>query len=165
MRRKGVPEMDIWRRRCGFYAIIMALIAVVNALSLVAASAQSPLLKGDNYNAGQFSAPGLEPTIGETLKMLIGRNVDAHRATPEHGAGHDEAGGHAALHNYDQVQCSTFCRTVPGGLDPESNEAYESCLGPCFKCAQISIRAQADAGSTAAGQPAFDACYAPVADK
>lgn len=53
-----------------------------------------------------------------------------------------------------------FAGQPPGGLDPETNETYEACLGPCFKCAQASIRAQADAGSTDAGQAAFDACYA-----
>lgn len=152
--------MDRWRRRFGFCALIMALIAIANAFSPVAASGQSPRLKGDNYNAGKFSAPGLEPTIGETLKMLIGRNVDAQGASPLHGSQHGGADGHAMLNSYDQVQCSSFCRTVPGGLDPESNEAYESCLGPCFKCAQISILAQAQTGSTEAGKPAFEACYA-----
>ncbi len=149
--------MDIWRLGFARFALIAALLLALHVLS---AQAEPPLLRGDNYNAGQFSAQGLEPTIGETIKMLIGRNVDAHPAKSEHGAGYGAAEGHTALHSYDQVSCSSFCRTVPGGLDPESNEAFEACLGPCFKCAQISIRAQAAAGATGAGQPAFDACYA-----
>lgn len=136
------------------------LITAIFVFPFKSADAKPRYISGDNYNASQFSAPGLQPTIGETIKMLIGRNVDAHPAKSEHDTGHGDADGHATLHTYDQVQCSNFCRTVPGGLDPESNEAFEACLGPCFKCAQISIRAQADAGSTNAGQPAFDACYA-----
>lgn len=149
------------------YLLLAVLFTCVHALPLAASYAKSPLLKGDNYNAGQFSATGLQPTLGETIKMLIGSNVDAHSPKPGHGkghgetTGHGEAAGHGALHAYDQVQCSTYCRTVPGGLDSESNEAYEACLGPCFKCAQVSIRAQATASSTGVGQSAFDACYAP----
>lgn len=141
-------------------AVMAVMAAAIFAISPISAEAKPRFISGDNYNASQFSAQGLEPTIGGTIKMLIGRNVDAHPAKSEHQTGHGEADGHGALHAYDQVQCSTFCRTVPGGLDSESNEAFEACLGPCFKCAQISIRAQADAGSTDAGQAAFDACYA-----
>ncbi|MFZ5834317.1 MAG: hypothetical protein ACOY2B_02890 [Pseudomonadota bacterium] len=142
------------------HGVMALIITAICLLSSTAAQAGSRFISGDNYNATQFSAPGLEPTIGATIKMLIGRDVDAHPAKPEHGDGHAKAAGHAGLHSYDQVQCSSFCRTVPGGLDPESNEAYESCLGPCFKCAQISILAQAEAGTVDAGQPAFNACYA-----
>ncbi len=141
-------------------AVMAVMVTAITILPFTSAQAKPRYISGDNYNATQFSASGLQPTIGETIKMLIGRNVDAHPAKSEHDTGHDAADGHAALHTYDQVQCSSFCRTVPGGLDPKSNEAFEACLGPCFKCAQISIRAQADAGSTDAGQPAFDACYA-----
>jgi len=148
------------KKRYLHIAVMVVMIAVIFAISLIPAEAKPRFISGDNYNATQFSAPGLESTIGETIKMLIGRNVDAHPAKSEHDTGHDAVDGHAALNSYDQVQCSSFCRTVPGGLDPESNEAFEACLGPCFKCAQISIRAQANAGSTDAGQPAFDACYA-----
>ena len=140
--------------------MMAVVIFVIFAIPFFTAEAKPRFISGDNYNASQFSAPGLEPTIGETIKMLIGRNVDGHPAKSEHQTGHSAADGHGALHVYDQVQCSSFCRTIPGGLDPESNEAFEACLGPCFKCAQTSIRAQADTGSTDAGQPAFDACYA-----
>ncbi len=152
--------MDIWRLYFVRFSLIAVLSVTLQALALLPSQAGQPLLKGDNYHAGQFSAQGLEPTIGATIKMLIGRNVDAHPAKSEHDTGHGAAEGHALLHSYDQIPCSSFCRTVPGGLDPESNEAYESCLGPCFKCAQIAIRAQAQAGSTEAGEPAFQACYA-----
>ncbi len=142
---------------------ITAIISI--SVSFMPADAKPRYISGDNYTASQFSAPGLQPSFAETMKMLIGRNVDAHPAKSEydtgHGEGHGDAARHGALLSYDQVQCSTFCRTVPGGLDPESNEAYEACLGPCFKCAQVSIRAQADAGSTEIGPAAFDACYAP----
>lgn len=153
----GRSGMDL---RCLHGALMAAVVGAILAFALSPAEAKPRYISGDNYNASQFSAPGLEPTFGETIKMLIGSNVDAHQATSEHDTGDHEAAGHSALRTYDQVQCSTFCRTVPGGLDSKSNEAYESCLGPCFKCAQISIRAQATAGSTDAGQPAFDACYA-----
>ncbi|MEQ1889927.1 MAG: hypothetical protein ABL951_12230 [Alphaproteobacteria bacterium] len=148
------------KKRPGRFAMMAMLIMGISGVTFNAAQAKSPYLKGDNYNAGQFSAPGLQPTLGETIRMLIGSNVDAHHAPPGHKTGHDDAAGHGELLSYDQVQCSTYCRTVPGGLDPDSNEAFEACLGPCFKCAQISIRAQADAGSTDTGQPAFEACYA-----
>ncbi len=141
-------------------AVMAVLLAAIHAIFFTTAEAKPRYISGDNYNATQFSAPGLEPGIGQTIKMLIGRNVDAPPAKSGHEAKHGEAAGHGALHVYDQTPCSSFCRTVPGGLDSESNEAYEACLGPCFKCAQISIRAQADAGATDVGQPAFDACYA-----
>jgi hypothetical protein len=140
------------------FALIISLIA---GISQAAAEGKPRYLSGDNYNASQFSAPGLGPTFSDTIKMLIGRDVDSHPAKSLHNE-HDEHGGgpgHSLLHSYNQTQCSTFCRTVPGGLDPDSNEAYEACLGPCFKCAQISIRAQAEAGSTEPGEPAFQACY------
>jgi len=146
--------------RFQFHVIMAVITTAICVLSSTASQAGSRFISGDNYNATQFSAPGLEPTIGETLKMLIGRNVDAHPAKSEHADGHGKSAEHVGLHSYDQTQCSSFCRTVPGGLNPESNEAYESCLGPCFKCAQISIRAQAEAGTADIGPAAFNACYA-----
>lgn len=142
------------------YLRFAALVVAMAALFLAPALAKPRYISGDNYNSTQFSAQGLEPAIGGTIKMLIGRNVDAHKAASGHAEGHGDAAAHGLLHSYDQVSCSTYCRTVPGGLDSESNEAYEACLGPCFKCAQISIRAQAEAGSTATGPAAFQACYA-----
>lgn len=141
------------------YSVIAWMVVTVIALSTAIAGAKPRFVSGDNYNASQFSAPGLAPTFGETMKMLIGHNVDKHSAKPEHGAEHGEDAGQVLLQSYDQKQCSSFCRTVPGGLDPENNEAYEACLGPCFECARISISAQAGVGTVDVGPAAFDACY------
>ncbi len=138
--------------------LVALIISLIAGVSQAVADGKPRYLSGDNYNASQFSAPGLGGSFGETIKMLIGRDVDAHPAKAmhnEHGAG----AGHSLLQSYDQTPCSTFCRTIPGGLDPDSNEAYEACLGPCFKCAQISIRAQAEADAAGIGQAAFNACY------
>lgn len=140
-------------------AVATTLLAAFISFSLAQAGAKPRFISGDNYNATQFSAPGLAPTFGDTIKMLIGHNVDKHSAKPEHEAEHSTDAGHSLLHSYDQTQCSTFCRTVPGGLDSESSEAYEACLNPCFKCAQISISAQAEAGTASVGPEAFNACF------
>ncbi|HEX4890173.1 MAG TPA: hypothetical protein VFW37_07380 [Alphaproteobacteria bacterium] len=148
------------KRQGVLIALMAVIITAITVTASYASDAKPRFISGDNYNASQFSAPGLQSSFTETIRMLIGSNVDAHKAAPAHDSGHGEAAVHGLLHSYDQVSCSSFCRTVPGGLDQESNEAYEACLGPCFKCAQVSIRAQAEAGSTAAGQAAFQACYA-----
>ena len=87
--------------------------AAIFAISPISAEAKPRFISGDNYNASQFSAQGLEPTIGETIKMLIGRNVDAHPARSEHQTGHGEADGHDALHAYDQVSVQQFLPDSP----------------------------------------------------
>jgi hypothetical protein len=138
--------------------LVALIISLITGLSQAAAEGKTRYLSGDNYNASQFSAPGLGPTFSDTIKMLIGRDVDSHSAKAMRNE-HGEGAAQGLLHSYDQTPCSTFCRTVPGGLDPDNNEAYEACLGPCFKCAQVSIRAQAEAGSTDNGPAAFNACY------
>jgi len=146
MRFRAIAGLVIW-------------VLTVAALTSADAAAKPRFISGDNYNASQFSAPGLAPTFGETLRMLIGHNVDKHTAKPEPSAEHEKGAGQGLLNSYDQTQCSVFCRTVPGGLDQGSDRAYEACLGPCFECARISISAQAEAGTADVGPAAFNACY------
>ena len=67
-------------------AIMAVFITAIFSVLFTPVDAKPRYISGDNYNASQFSAPGLQATFSETIKMLIGSNVDAHTAQPEHGA-------------------------------------------------------------------------------
>ena len=165
---KGRPRS---RAACACARIgVLAALAVIFTLF----SEQNSAHAGDNYIATQFHAPGLRDSAGETLKMLVGSNIDAHAAHDEHkgdhhgDTAHDEEGAHGADHsapktgNYAQVNCGSFCRTVS---DDRINEKYEECLGPCFKCSQVAIREQASAhkpGNTEIASRSFEQCWANV---
>ncbi len=156
-------------RACARIAMLAAL-----AVMFTLFSGQNIAQAGDNYIATQFHAPGLRDSAGETLKMLVGSDIDAHGAHDEHkddhhgDTAHEEEGAHDADHsgpktgNYAQVNCGSFCRTVS---DDRINEKYEECLGPCFKCSQVAILEQASAhkpGNTDIASRSFEQCWANI---
>lgn len=157
-------------RACARIGMLAAL-----AVMFMLFSGQNIAHAGDNYIATQFHAPGLRDSAGETLRMLVGSNIDAHSAHDEHKddhhgdtAHHGEEGAQGADHsgpktgNYAQVSCGSFCRTVS---DDRINEKYEECLGPCFKCSQVAIREQASAhkpGNADIASRSFEQCWANI---
>lgn len=156
----------------------------VSGFMIVLFSVHNAAQAGDNYIATQFHAPGLRGSAGETLKMLVGSNIDAHHdeehgdaehgdakhgeaehGGAEHGDGADHHGTEQSAHksgNYAQVNCGTYCRTVS---DDRIDEKYEECLGPCFKCSQVAIREQASAhkpGDAEIARQSFEQCWANI---
>lgn len=165
--RGGGPSAMRARIRVGMTAVF--------GLIIILFSGQDPAQAGDNYIATQFHAPGLRDSAGETLKMLVGSNVDAHHEDHDEAAGgHGKAAhGEDATHhapeksahksgNYAQVNCGSYCRTVS---DDRINENYEECLGPCLKCSQVAIREQASAhkpGDADIARQSFEQCWANI---
>lgn len=178
-RKSGVNDIVLIRSHM-LYVLLAVACGSLGFTGSALAGEKDRYTSGDNYNATQFSAPGLRDNALETIKMLIGSDVDAahggaHDETEGHGetTGHGEADAHGDGHGasdggqtnkpYSQLQCGSFCRSVS---DDKINEAYEACLGPCYKCNMTAIRAQATHGGPDAdtAQKAFEACWSRVAE-
>lgn len=83
---------------------------------------------------------------------------------PHHGPPAEEAHHRAELAAHDrdlyfQVDCDAFCAEQRGG---EGANRIENCLGPCFRCSQVSIRAQSLTPDPQLGREKFDACWADI---